>query len=109
MFIYTISPCNSSYEKCSGGKTAPINFDAATHPIISRHWFGIDPPRQITQATVDVAAFDTDALELAGGGRFHVRLADEAARWLDSHREKQKQARTAPSPLVQFRSWRAST
>ena len=54
---------------------------------------------------------DSDALELAGGDRFHVRLADEAARWLDSRREKQKQARTTPAAAraVRLRSWRAST
>ena len=33
----------------------PGNFDPATHPILARHWFGIEPRRQ-TSDTVGVMA-----------------------------------------------------
>ena len=33
----------------------PANFDPAAHPILARHWFGLDPIRQ-TSNTADMAA-----------------------------------------------------
>ena len=44
----TISPARTaSRAKRRGANTAPANFDPATHPIIARHWFGVEPPRSI--------------------------------------------------------------
>ena len=33
----------SSRAKRSGANSAPVTFDSATHPIISLHWFGVEP------------------------------------------------------------------
>ena len=42
-----------------------------------------------------------------GAGRFHARLAAEAARWLRARRKMRR--RGAPSRHARMRSWRAST
>ncbi len=42
-----------------------------------------------------------------GARRFHVRLADEAARWLKVRREKR--SGRAPARSVRLQAWRAST
>ena len=34
----------------------PANFDLATHPILSRHWFGIEPLRPIAHVTAEIVA-----------------------------------------------------
>ena len=46
----------SSHAKRSGANTAPVNFDPATHPIIARHWFGIEPLRPIAHVTAEIVA-----------------------------------------------------
>ena len=41
----TISPARCpSLTNRGGPNTVPIDFDAADHPILSRHWFAIEPP-----------------------------------------------------------------
>ncbi len=50
---------------------APIDFDPATHPILSRHWFGA---KRSIQAVNDqkfntCAGIDPEAIAAAGGGR----------------------------------------
>lgn len=44
-----------------------------------------------------------------GAGRFHVKLAEEAARWLKARRNKEVRASLARSRPVEIRAWRAST
>ena len=56
MLIYTISPCNSSCDKRNGASTALINIDPATHPILSRHWFGVESLRPNGQIAAEAAA-----------------------------------------------------
>ena len=34
----------------------PADFDQGTHPIISRHWFGIEPPRSAGRIAAEVVA-----------------------------------------------------
>ncbi len=36
--------------------SAPVGFDPAAHPIIARHWFGVEPFRQIGEVAAEVAA-----------------------------------------------------
>ncbi len=33
----------------------PADFDLATHPIIARHWFGIEPPHSIGPVAAEIA------------------------------------------------------
>ena len=44
-----------------------------------------------------------------GAGRFHARLAGEAARWLEARRNKQARVSLARSRLPRLRAWSAST
>ena len=52
--LSTTSParCPSRVQR-SGANTAPATFDPATHPIISRHWFGVEPLHPIGQIAVE--------------------------------------------------------
>ncbi len=36
--------------------SAPADFNATAHPIISRHWFGVDPVRPIGRVAAEVVA-----------------------------------------------------
>ena len=43
--LSTTSPARRSRRsKRSGANTAPVDFDAADHPILAAHWFDIEPP-----------------------------------------------------------------
>lgn len=44
-----------------------------------------------------------------GAGRFHIRLAAEASRWIEARREKRRQATKPPLRSARLRAWRAST
>ncbi len=62
--LSTTSPARRSRRsKRSGANTAPIDFDPGTHPIISKHWFGIEPPRPVAEDEVDAGADLDSALE----------------------------------------------
>ncbi len=37
----------------SGPNTVPVDFNAAEHPILAAHWFGLAPLRPIGQITVE--------------------------------------------------------
>ena len=53
----TIPPTRAATRtKRSGANTAPVNFDPATHPILSRHWFGVEPLCPIGQFAVEAVA-----------------------------------------------------
>ena len=43
-----------------------------------------------------------------GAGRFQVKLAAEAARWLEARRKKRRQASTPPPPSARLRAWRST-
>ena len=49
-----ITTARPSSAKHSGANTALDNFDPATHPILSRHWFGVEPFRPIGTIAADV-------------------------------------------------------
>ncbi len=54
---FTISPTRTaSRAKRGGANTAPIDFDPASHPILSRHWFGVEPPHPIGPIPVEAPA-----------------------------------------------------
>ncbi len=48
--------------------TVPINFDAATNPILSEHWFGIEPVHPVYQKINTY--IEPEVLEAAGGDDF---------------------------------------
>ena len=52
--------------------TAPVNFDPAIYPILSRHWFCAERSIQtvINQKLERYAGLDPEALETTGGDRF---------------------------------------
>ena len=52
--------------------TAPVNFDPAIYPILSRHWFGAERSIQtvIDQKLDTYADLDLEALEATGGDKF---------------------------------------
>ncbi len=57
MAVYAVSThCATDTEPrhCSSD-CPPVDFDASTHPILSRHWFGAEPRWQ-TNDTVDMTA-----------------------------------------------------
>ena len=55
--LSTTSPARRSRRsKRSGANTAPVDFDPATHPIISKHWFGIEPPHPVGQIAAEMSA-----------------------------------------------------
>jgi hypothetical protein len=56
MSITTSSARAASRAKRHGANTAPVNFDPATHPIIARHWFGVEPLRPIGQIAAEAVA-----------------------------------------------------
>ncbi len=51
---------------------APVNFDPATHPILSRHWFGAERSIQtvIDQNLDTYAEIEPETLEVTGGDGF---------------------------------------
>ncbi len=56
MPLYPRPQHNSSRTKRNGANTAPVNFDPDIHPIIARHWFGVEPLRSISQTAAEVVA-----------------------------------------------------
>ncbi len=55
--LSTTSPAHcSSRAKSRGSNTALVNFDPAAHPIIARHWFGVEPPHPIGPIPVEAPA-----------------------------------------------------
>ena len=44
--------------------SVPPDFDPASHPIISRHFFGIEPLRPIGEVTAEIAAEAISGLNL---------------------------------------------
>ena len=56
MSITISRPRPARRAKLSGANTTPTNFDPARHPIISRHWFGVEPLRSIGQIAAEVVA-----------------------------------------------------
>ncbi len=54
MNLYTTRALNSSSAWRSGANTAPADFDPVAHPIISKHFFGIEPLRSIGEVAAAV-------------------------------------------------------
>ncbi len=61
---------------------APIDFDPATHPIPSRHWFGAEGSIQEVndQKFNTFAGIDPEAIAAAGGGRVPPAPLHEVSR-----------------------------
>jgi hypothetical protein len=51
-----ITTARPSSAKHSGANTAPDKFDPATHPILSRHWFGVESSRLVCPLAAEVVA-----------------------------------------------------
>ncbi len=60
MKIYAPTARAARRVECSRSNGAPdstpANFNATAHPIISRHWFGVDPVRPIGRVAAEVVA-----------------------------------------------------
>ncbi len=56
MALYTGTPHVATNSDGSAAELTPANLDPATHPIISRHWFGVEPPRAIGPIAAEVVA-----------------------------------------------------
>ena len=55
--LSTTSPARrSSRASRSGPNTVPVDFDAADHPILAAHWFGLAPLCPIGQIAVEAPA-----------------------------------------------------
>ena len=55
--LSTISPARySSLARCGGPNTIPVDFDAAAYPILSRHWFSVEPLHPINTITAEASA-----------------------------------------------------
>ena len=48
----------------------PINFDAAANPILSRHWFGIEPSFSVDQKFSTYIEIEPEVIEAAGRDDF---------------------------------------
>ncbi len=60
MKIYAPTACAARRVECARSNgppdSTPANFNATAHPIISRHWFGVDPFRPIGRVAAKVVA-----------------------------------------------------
>ena len=45
---------SSIYTSLCGNSRTPVELDPATHPIIARHWFGVEPLRPIGAIAAEV-------------------------------------------------------
>ena len=56
MNLYTSTPCVATDSDGSPAELTPADLDPGTHPIIARHFFGVEPLRPIGQIAVEVVA-----------------------------------------------------
>lgn len=58
MSFYTSTPpaASCSESRPRSPDCAPADFDPGAHPILARHWFGIEPPRSTGQVAGEVVA-----------------------------------------------------
>ena len=56
MNSYTAAPRIATNSDGRTAEPTPADLDPAVLPIIARHFFGVEPPRQNTLVTVDVVA-----------------------------------------------------
>ena len=50
--------------------TVPINFDPATHPILSQHWFGIEPLHPFERKFNTYIEIEPEVIEAADRDEF---------------------------------------
>lgn len=56
MTLYpSAQPVATNSRDCAADLT-PADFDAAAHPILSRHWFGVEPPRPVGPIPIEAPA-----------------------------------------------------
>ena len=60
--------------------SAPADFDATANPIISRHWFGIDPLRPVGHVVLGVVAALKRQRQIEHVYRLGVRAVSELLR-----------------------------
>ncbi len=53
MALYTATPLVATNSHGSAAESVPADLDTASHPIISRHWFGVEPPCSIGPIAVE--------------------------------------------------------
>ena len=56
MALYTGTPHVATNSDGSAADFTPADFDPAAHPILSRHWFGIEPLRPTCPIAAEVVA-----------------------------------------------------
>ncbi len=56
MNLDTSTPCVATDSDGSPAELTPADLDPGTHPIIARHFFGVEPLRPIGQIAVEVVA-----------------------------------------------------
>ena len=56
MALYTATPPVATDSHGSAAESVPADLDPGTHPIISRHYFGVEPPRSIGPIAAEVVA-----------------------------------------------------
>ena len=56
MPVYTSTRSVTTASHRSAADSIPADLDPATHPIISQHWFGIEPPRAIGSKSAEIVA-----------------------------------------------------
>ena len=56
MTSYITAPRVATDNVGSAAELTPAGLDPATHPIIARHWFGIEPLRPISQIAAEAVA-----------------------------------------------------
>ena len=52
--MYTTRPARAASRAIKTSDSVPTDFDAITNPIISRHWFGVEPFRPIGAVIVPI-------------------------------------------------------
>ena len=56
MFVYPTTQPIATNSRERAAESAPADLDPAIHPIISKHWFGIEPLRPIGPIAAEVVA-----------------------------------------------------
>ena len=69
MTLYPTTQPVATASRDRAAESVPVDLDPAAHPIIARHWFGVEPFRSIGR----VEAYERltpDLLKALGGDRF---------------------------------------
>ncbi len=56
MHLYTATQPVATNSRERAAESVPADLDPGTHPIISKHWFGIEPPCAIGSISAEIVA-----------------------------------------------------